>query len=145
MLRAALALAASFACGGCHHDSTLPGPSGSSSTTPPLDAGGTFLGAEDDGKTLDLSPGDTLTLRLPTHGGTGFVWVPAARDGGDGSVVQVGERTSELSSGTPGAPKLDVYRLVARGPGTATVEMDLRRPWGDQPPVKTWRVTVNVR
>jgi predicted secreted protein len=148
MFRAGFATALLFfACGGCHHDRALPGPSGSSSTTPPTDAGETVvLGTDDDGKTVDLTRGNAVSFRLASHAGTGYVWVPAGLDGGDGGVLsQVGDRTTDLSSETPGAPRLDVYRFVATGPGTVTVEMDLRRPWGHEPPAKTWRVTVNVR
>jgi predicted secreted protein len=142
-----LLAAAGESGGGCRHGGAPPSPSAATSAAPSAAAPAErVLGTEDDGKTLELAQGDTLTVRLAGHAGTGFAWVLAAVDGGDGGVLsQVGERTSELASDTPGAPKLDVYRFVARSAGTRTVEMDLRRPWGDQPAVKTWRVTVNVR
>jgi predicted secreted protein len=141
-----LLFAAAAVQSGCHHDSALPAPSGSTSATPGIDAGETVvLGTADDGKTFDLPVGGSLTLRLAGHAGTGYAWVPVAQEAGDGGVLSpTGERTSEVSSDTPGAPKVDVYRLSASRAGTATVEMALRRPWGNEPPVKTWRVTVTV-
>jgi predicted secreted protein len=138
---AVAALALAWAA--CRHDSAPPRPSGSPDPTALADSGGdTEVRVEDDGKTFDLAPGGTLTFRLASHSGTGFVWTPAAEDGG--VLSQVGERASEASSDVPGAPKTDVYRFVARSAGTATIEMDYQRPWGNQPPVKTVHVTVNV-
>ena len=144
--------AISLAGAGCRHDRVPPNPSGAPDTTAQADAsetldaadaGETVVRAEDDGRTFDLPPGGILTFRLPSHSGTGFVWRPAALDGG--VLSQVGERSTEVSSGVPGAPKTDVTRFVARSTGTVGIEMDYQRPWGNQPPVKTVRVTVHVR
>jgi predicted secreted protein len=162
VVAAASVLAASGAASiGCHHESAPPNPSGSTtptlsgSTTPTAeidaavtvpdaaDAGETVVSVEDDGKTFDLPPGGTLTFRLASHSGTGFVWKPAPLDGG--VLAGVGERTTEVSSAVPGAPKMDIYRFVARSAGTTVIEMSYQRPWGHQPPVKTVRVTVTVR
>jgi predicted secreted protein len=136
---------------GCRHDRVPPNPAGAPDTTAQADAsetaeaadaGETVVRAEDDGRTFDLPAGGILTFRLASHSGTGFVWKPAPLDGG--ALSQVGERTTEVSSVLPGAPKVDVYRFVARSAGTLGIEMDYQRPWGNQPPVKTVRVTVNV-
>lgn len=144
--------AISLAGAGCRHDRVPPNPSGAPDTTAQADAsetaeaadaGETVVRIEDDGRTFDLAPGGILTFRLPSHAGTGFMWKPAPFDGG--ALTQIGERGSEVSSVVPGAPKTDVYRFVARSPGTVGIEMDYQRPWGNQPPVKTVRITVNVR
>lgn len=168
MLRPAVALAVvsvtSLACGACHHDEPPPNPSaaatasGPGSTATPLpapadgqagttgDAAATedvVVRIEDDGKSFDVARGAELTFELARHAGTGFEWSPAPMDGG--VLVQRGERTSRRTSDVPGAEKDDVYRFVAQSAGTVSVEMQLRRPWGDQPPVKTLRVVVHVR
>ncbi len=39
---------------------------------------------------------------------------------------------------------MDVYRFVAKSAGSTVVEMDLKRPWGNQPPGRVVRVTINV-
>jgi predicted secreted protein len=156
MLRLALAVAAvplvALACNGCHHDTAPPNPPGVASGTPPAastdpgDAGTapgeTVVHVDDDGKTFDLARGATMTFKLATHAGTGFAWMPAPIDGG--ALLQQGERTTELTSDTPGAPRMDVYRFLGQAVGITTIEMDLRRPWGEAPPAKTIRVTVNV-
>jgi predicted secreted protein len=145
--------AASVASAGCHHDGAPPNPAGPPDTTTPedapaagmegVDAADTVVYAEDDGRTFDLVAGGTLTFRLASHSGTGFVWRPASLEGG--VLTPVGERTSDASSVAPGAPRMDVYRFVARSSGTMGVEMDYERPWANQLPVKTVRVMVNVR
>jgi predicted secreted protein len=152
-LLAARALAVvSVASMGCHHDGAPPHPSGPPDTRTPADAPAAavedadaayaVVHAEDDGRTFDLPPGGALVFRLASRSGTGFVWRPVPLDGG--VLTPVGERTSEVSSEVPGAPRLDVYRFVARSVGTTGIEMDYGRPWGNQAPVRTVRVTVNV-
>jgi predicted secreted protein len=143
--------AAGVASGGCHHDGALPHPSGPPDS-PPADASAAGTGdadatdmvvhAEDNGRTFDLSPGGTLVFRLASRSGTGFLWRPAPLDGG--ALTPVGERTSEVSSDVPGAPRFDVYRFVAHAVGTTGIEMDYGRPWGNQAPVRIVHVTVNV-
>lgn len=148
---AALVPLLTFTCPACRHDDPPPSPPAVTSTpaassTAAADAaaaGETVVGVDDDGKTFDVARGATIVFKLVAHGGTGFAWVPSPVDGA--SLAQQGERTTELSSDVPGAPRMDVYRFVGQAPGTTTIEMDLRRPWGDAPPVKTVRVTVNVR
>ncbi|HEY8039683.1 MAG TPA: protease inhibitor I42 family protein [Polyangiaceae bacterium] len=102
----------------------------------------TVVHVEDDGKTVDLAAGATLTVKLASHSGTGYAWMPAKVDAA--VLSQVGDRTSEISSSTPGAPKLDVYHFTAVKAGTTTLQMDLKRPFGNAPPGKTIKITVKV-
>ncbi|HEY6463375.1 MAG TPA: protease inhibitor I42 family protein [Polyangiaceae bacterium] len=167
MFRAAVAVAATslaiacVACAGCRHEevpaeraSVDAGPSDMASAgavavadvdvDARVDAPeGSIVHAADDGKTFALARGSVLTFSLARHAGTGFEWSATPLDGG--VLVLKGERASERTSDEPGAEKNDVYRFVGEAPGTVTVEMKLRRPWGDQPPVKTLRVVVEVR
>jgi inhibitor of cysteine peptidase len=155
---------ASTLASGCRHDDAPAGapPSGSGSTAPPpssatapgvpVDAGETVVGIEDEGKTLELARGAVLTVKLALSSGTGFSWVPAAADGG---VLELeGERASQTPASTaavssaspmPGSARFDVYRFVARTPGTTTLALELRRPWEhDVPPARSFHVTVRV-
>jgi predicted secreted protein len=130
-----------LACLACHHDDPPAQPP--PVTTSADDAAAeTVVRVEDDGKTFEVARGATLVFKLVTHGGTGFAWMPAPLDGG--TLAQQGDRTTELASDVPGSPRTDVYRFVAQTPGTTTIAMELERPWGDAPPAKTLRVTVNV-
>lgn len=147
---AAVASVVALACNACHDDppAAIPPAGTSPSATASVAADGaapteTVVRVDDDGKTFEIARGATLVFKLVTHGGTGYAWTPSPVDGGP--LALHGERTTELSSDVPGAPRMDVYRFVGEAPGTTTIEMGLRRPWGDAPPVKTVRVTVNVR
>jgi predicted secreted protein len=152
MIRWSYALLSSFslfACNGCHDAappaSTAVGASASApdqaATAPGATA--TTVHAEDDGKSFDVSRGAVVTFSLPGNAGTGYVWVPTQVDGS--VLTQQGDRTSEVSSDVPGAPKVDVYHFAAAAPGTTTVEMSLKRPFGSAPPARIIHVTVNVR
>jgi predicted secreted protein len=147
MIRLALLLTATslFACNGCNGDgntppATVPGAPSGSAVGPA--AGETVVHVEDDGKTFDVARGSAVTFKLFSNAGTGFQWSPAGVD--PNVLAQQGDRGQELSSDTPGAPKLEVYHFLANAPGTAVVEMDLKRPWGNQPPGRVIHVTINV-
>ena len=147
-----------LACNGCH-DGAPPAasaavapsaPAPDKSATVERDASAsttasneTVVHAEDDGKTLDVVRGATVTFALPSNAGTGYIWVPTQVD--PSILAQQGDRTSDVSSDVPGAPKVDVYHFTAAGPGTTTVEMSLKRPFGSGAPARTVHVTVTVR
>jgi predicted secreted protein len=152
MIRQVLVLTAMslFACNGCNGDGNTPpatgptpgvAPSGSGSGTAPA-GGETVIHVEDDGKAFDVQRGSAVTFKLAANAGTGFQWVPVGVD--PNILAQQGDRTQELSSDTPGAPKMEVYHFLANAAGTAVVEMDLKRPFGSQPPGRVIHVTVNV-
>lgn len=142
----ALALPA-FACHGCNDGNQVPAnTSGSASATGSATAPAgpeTTIKVEDDGKTVDLARGATLTVKLTANAGTGYQWTPAAVDAS--VLAQQGDHAVEGASDTPGAPRFDVYRFTGVGAGTATLQLDLKRPFGHQPPTKSFKVTVNVR
>ncbi len=100
------------------------------------------LHAEDDGKSFDVARGGTVTFALPSNAGTGYVWVPTQVDAT--VLTQQGDRTSDVSSDTPGAPKLDVYHFAAASPGSTVVEV-IEAAISSAAPARTIHVTVNVR
>jgi predicted secreted protein len=150
MVRLAAALASLWllACNGCNdHNAPPPNPAGSAAATAggaaPQTAGETVVQVEDDGKTFDVAAGATVTFKLASNAGTGYLWMPTGID--PGILAQTGDRTNEAASSAPGAPRVDVYRFAAKRPGSATVEMDLQRPWTKSaPPAKSIHEIVNV-
>jgi predicted secreted protein len=146
MIRLALVLTATtlFACNGCGSSNPPPPPGvpGAPGSAGGPMAGETIIHAEDDGRSFDVGRGSPVTFKLASNSGTGFQWVPVGVD--PNILAQQGDRTQELSSDTPGAPKLDVYHFLANAPGTAVVEMDLKRAFGSQPPGRVIHVTINV-
>jgi predicted secreted protein len=138
-----------LACNGCHDGappaaSAAVAPSGSASgnTATPAPASETVVHADDDGKAFDVVRGGAVTFALPSNAGTGYIWVPTQVD--PTILAQQGDRTSDPSSDVPGAPKVDVYHFAAAGPGTTTVEMSLKRPFGSGAAARTVHVTVTV-
>jgi predicted secreted protein len=133
-----------FALGACNEGHAPPtGPRSSASTATPSDGGGDLvITGQDDGRTFDAAPGATLTFRLETHAGTGFAWTLTGLDAG--ILTQQGDRTTELSSGAPGARKVEVYRFIASAPGSTEVEISLKRPFGDAQPARTLHVTIHI-
>jgi predicted secreted protein len=147
MIRLAILLTATtlFACNGCNGGGTPPPPTvpGAPSGSGAAPASGeTVVHVEDDGKSFDVTVGSAVTFKLATNAGTGFQWGPVGVD--PNILAQQGDRTQELSSDTPGAPKLEVFHFLANAPGTAVVEMDLKRPFGNAPPGRVIHVTINV-
>ncbi len=141
MVRAFLALAALpllMSSGGCQHDAPPPAPESGS----PASSTDTIVRLDDDGRTIEVAQGTRVVFKLGASSGTGYAWVAAPVDAS--VLAPQGEREVERSSDVPGAPKLDVLRFSAKGPGTVVVQVDLRRPWGDEPAVKTVKVTINV-
>ena len=128
-----------LACGGCQRDAPPATPESGSAAPSTSD---TIVRLEDDGKTLEVAPGSRVVFKLATNSGTGYAWVAAPVD--SSVLLPLGSGETERPSDVPGAPKLDVLRFSARGPGTVTVQVDLKRPWGDQPAVKTLRITLIV-
>jgi predicted secreted protein len=106
-------------------------------------ASDTVVHAEDDGKTLEVATGGTVTFKLATSAGTGYVWMPTGVD--PAVLEQLGDRTSEVGGNVAGAPNMDIYRFAAQRAGSTPVQMDLQRPWTKSaPPAKSIHVIVNV-
>src|SRR5262249_54861335 len=79
MVRYALAFAALslLACNGCNHDGQPPPNSGANPAgTGAPSTGEVVVQAEDDGKAFDVARGATVTFKLQSNAGTGFMWMP---------------------------------------------------------------------
>jgi len=131
----------SSACNDGHAPAVSPPPEGAPAAT----GGETVVHAEDDGQSFDRTRGAALTFTLASNSGTGYIWVPTPPAASDAAVlVQQGERSNEVASDTPGAPKSDVYHFTAGSPGSAVVEMSLKRPFGSAPAARVIHVTIHV-
>jgi predicted secreted protein len=132
-------------CIGCK-DGSAPPPNAAesaalaASAVPIADA--TVVHAEDDGKTFDVALGGTVTFKLASNQGTGYAWGVTQVD--SSVLTQQGDRTSEVTSETPGAGKMDVYRFTAHKAGTTSVQLSLQRAFGNAPPARVVSVTIRV-
>ena len=82
---------------------------------------------ENDGK-IKVGKGDTLVLKLPQQGGTGFTWVLAKND--KDKLKQVGkEETEKPAKPLPGGKVTRVFRFNATVAGTSELELHYKRPF----------------
>ncbi|HEX4448421.1 MAG TPA: protease inhibitor I42 family protein [Polyangiaceae bacterium] len=128
-------------------ESPADAPSGDKTATPDA-SNETIVHADDDGRSFQVARGSTVTFALRNHAGTGYVWVATHVDAN--VLAQQGDRTSDLSSDVPGAPKADVFHFAAHCASigascTTSVEMTLTRPFGAGTPARVVHVTVTVR
>jgi predicted secreted protein len=144
MIRFVLALGATslLACNGCNGGGSAPPPGPSGGMPPP--AAETVVHAEDDGRVFDVARGSAVTIKLGATAGNGYLWSPGPPGIDPNVLTQQGGPTTEMDSTQPGAPTMAVFRFVANNPGSAVVEMDLKRPFGNAPPGRVVHFTINV-
>jgi inhibitor of cysteine peptidase len=88
---------------------------------------------------VELRAGDELVVRLPERP-TGHQWEVTEVLG---PVTVTGEELEPPGTAAPGAAAQRRVTVRADEPGTATVDLGLRRPWEEQPARRTLvRVTV---
>lgn len=80
----------------------------------------------DHGAEVTAGPGETIEIRLPQLGGTGFLWSVASSE----NVVIVGDDVDLGEKGrTPGGAATRVLRVQQRGPGPGRLRLVRSRPW----------------
>jgi inhibitor of cysteine peptidase len=96
---------------------------------------------KDDGKTLQLTVGHELVIQLPSNPSIGYTWVLPWDLG-----PLVGGRQKHDADGgnVPGAGGTDTFKFYAKDTGTVTLTLDYKVPWQNDPPTRTFSVTVNV-
>ncbi len=100
------------------------------------------LTGDDADRTIEVTIGDSLTMRLGSNPGTGFEWEVTVADD---AVVALTGSTYEPGQDDEGSPGRDAIVLTAIGPGQTEVTFDYRRPWEtDVEPEQTITVRVEV-
>src|SRR5689334_16798752 len=95
------------------------------------------------GGDVDLTPGQTLQVKLKVVSGTGYAW---AVSGDPGPPKLMKTSTQRSKAAKPGAGQLAVFDFSAGSAGMSTLTMVYRRSWEyNVPPAKTFTVRVNVR
>lgn len=78
---------------------------------------------------LEFSVGQTRTISLPAHGGTGFEWAPTASSLEDAAMA-IRERGSQaVQPGVAGGTVQWSFQVTALQPGRGALTFELRRPW----------------
>jgi len=98
----------------------------------------------DNGKVIDVSQGDTITIQLPENPTTGFRW---AVDKLDDQVVAMGQDDyAAATGGGIGGGGTHRFTLKAARSGTAQLRLKLWREWeGDASIRNRFDVTIRVR
>lgn len=130
-----------FTIGACAAPMACDRSSGSGSSQP-SSGPETVLTIGDDGKSVTLARGATLTVKLGFQSGTGYTWSVTKNEGG--ALAPLGEPTTEGTGGAPGAGASRVFRFTAASPGHAKLELSLARD-PSQPPAKTFHADVTVQ
>lgn len=110
-------------------------------------AGEILAGAGEDGKRIQLSPGQTLVVRLESNKTTGYSWAIAQLDGEALRSSGEPEYQAPDRGATPrlGAGGSQVFRFQAAKAGTSDLQLVYHRPWQkDTPPERTYHLTVVV-
>ena len=103
----------------------------------------TVLTREDQGRTIDVSVGNALSLWLDESPTTGYAWV----DRSTGPSLALANSEFLLDgAGAVGSGGRRCFRYSVLEPGTASVRLTLQRAWEtDTPPADEFSVTVQAR
>lgn len=105
------------------------------------------LTKSDDGTSITIKTGDTLTVQLDSNPSTGYSWKVVPDDAA--VLAQVGEPQFSLGDKTPmpGAGGVEIFTFIAKKAGTTTLTLLYARPWETDTtptPQNTWMVQVTV-
>jgi len=101
-----------------------------------------IIGESDSGTTTDLRVGETVEIRLPETGTTGYRWTVGSIDE---SVCELLADTAQPPGGSkPGAPGQHFWQLRGKAPGDCAVELASRRSTDKAPPARTFKVRLHV-
>jgi inhibitor of cysteine peptidase len=104
------------------------------------------LGYNDNGSTLKLNTGDTLTITLDGNPTTGYLWVFGAPFDPE-MLVMTSESYSkpEGPKGMVGVPVKKTMTFKAFNAGRTGIQLEYRRPWErNEKPIKTFEVLVEI-
>ena len=105
------------------------------------DAARTEFDITDDGTTVSVPSGETITVSLEANPSTGFAWSFPVTAG----VTLVEERFEEPVTTAVGAPGRTVFEFTIDEPGTFTLRLEYRRPWEpDSPAEEVFTLTVDA-
>ncbi len=98
---------------------------------------------KDNDKTVTLSQGGILVVRLEYSAGTGYAWQVKEYD--RQGLEFLGESTAEIS-GIPGGRETCIFRFKALQAGVYPIEIDYFRPWEKgTPPIKAFNLKLDIR
>ncbi len=101
------------------------------------------LGENDSGKTLEMRVGDELEIGLPGNPTTGYIWEVCLLDS---NLLSQGKGDFFANDKAIGAGGMEIIKLHAIAEGKTDVKLVYDRPFElDNPPLKTFAVTITIR
>jgi inhibitor of cysteine peptidase len=106
------------------------------------------LGASDRGRSIEIRPGDTVTIHLPENPTTGYQWQVAADSsaalGAIASLIHKGFAPAATSAAGAGGERTLVFE--ARAPGQASLRLLSKPSWrGDEAAEQVFTVDLIVK
>lgn len=97
--------------------------------------------ASDEGKSINVKPGQKLEIKLSSNASTGYVWMVKTNDLGEPKLGNIGGDPKR-----PGAPGFQTFTWDTTGlSGDHVIELIYQRPWAERnPPADRFSVTVKL-
>ena len=103
----------------------------------------TSLTEADNGRTVDVSVGETVSVTLPENATSGYRW---AIDNLDAGIVEVNEAKPHYPSGAVGSGGAIAFAFKSTGPGNGEVSLKHWRHFeGDASITKRFRFRLNAK
>ncbi len=110
---------------------------------PPAVAATRNLTGADQGKTIQLTTGDTLVVRLESNASTGFAWY--VKKGSTALLKLDSQDRIAPENANPGTPGAQVFTFRANGPGKGDLLLHYVRSWEKpQPDEQTFTVHLTI-
>jgi len=94
------------------------------------------------GQTVNVGPGGTLELSLPSNPSTGYTWLYVYPI--DNDILTEVDHYFQSTSKALGASGKECWIFEAVGDGSSTISLKYCRPWEKAPPEKTFEVKIIV-
>jgi len=102
------------------------------------------LGADDNGRAVELAMGQVLTVTLESNPTTGYRWEITELD--EQVLASMGEAEYQPGSNLVGASGMEILRFKAVNEGHTSLDLAYRRPWEqDVEPLELFSLQVVVR
>lgn len=98
---------------------------------------------KDAGASFDLAKGSTLELTLAGNPTTGYVWQVIASD--ETVLQQVGDYAYKADSNLTGAGGKLTFTFEPVKAGKVALKLGYLRTWENNPPIRTFEITVKVK
>lgn len=95
------------------------------------------------GETITLSTGEQIQIKLEGNITTGYSWQVMSLE--ETILAPNGEPEYQSESNLAGAGGEFTFTFTAKSPGETHLELGYLRPWEDEAPLETFKITVVVK